>query len=81
MLVQLPQPTGQREYPTIADICKERVRRVIKEIEGRTATELDLEDITAPDLGFRLFKLSESNFKTWDADKSDNAQQLEHQSG
>jgi adenine-specific DNA-methyltransferase len=31
------------------------------------------------DLGFRVFKLAESNFKTWDSDKSDDAQKLERQ--
>jgi adenine-specific DNA-methyltransferase len=31
------------------------------------------------DRGFRVFKLAESNFKTWDADKSDGVQKLEQQ--
>lgn len=30
VLVQLPEPTGRVDYPTIADITKERVRRVIR---------------------------------------------------
>ena len=29
--------------------------------------------------GFKVFKLAESNFKVWDADKSHDAQNLEHQ--
>ncbi|MBS0184704.1 MAG: site-specific DNA-methyltransferase [Nitrospira sp.] len=32
ILVQLPESTGRADYPTIADICKERVRRVIKKL-------------------------------------------------
>lgn len=32
ILVQLPEPTGREDYPTIADITKERVRRVIQTI-------------------------------------------------
>ena len=30
ILAQLPEPTGRDDYPTIADITKERVRRVIQ---------------------------------------------------
>jgi adenine-specific DNA-methyltransferase len=32
ILVQLPEPTGRADYPTIADITQERVRRVIKKL-------------------------------------------------
>lgn len=53
ILVQLPEPTGRADYPTIADITKERVRRVIAKL-GKGD-------------GFRVFKLAESNFTTWDA--------------
>jgi len=39
IMVQLPEPTGRGDYPTIADIGKERIRRVIaklkKENEGK----------------------------------------------
>ena len=34
ILVQLPEPTGQKDYPTISDICEERVRRVIKKLNS-----------------------------------------------
>jgi adenine-specific DNA-methyltransferase len=41
ILVQLPEPTGRKDFPTIADITKERVRRVIKKLETElTAKEL-----------------------------------------
>lgn len=43
-------------YKTIADICKERIRRVIK------ASNLDV--------GVKVFKLTDSNFKTWNQDIS-----------
>ncbi len=33
ILVQLPEPTGREDYTTIADICKERVRRGHQEAE------------------------------------------------
>jgi len=33
ILVQLPEPTEHKVFPTIADLTKERIRRVIKKIE------------------------------------------------
>jgi adenine-specific DNA-methyltransferase len=77
ILVQLPEPTGRKDFATIADITKERVRRVIKKLsaaEGEkqdaAASQLKLGG-TVPvrelDLGFRVFKLGSSNFKVWDA--------------
>ena len=34
ILVQLPEPTGRTNFLTIADITKERVRRVIKKLDS-----------------------------------------------
>ncbi len=34
IMVQLPEPTGNTQYPTIADIGRERIRRVIARIEA-----------------------------------------------
>jgi adenine-specific DNA-methyltransferase len=65
ILVQLPEPTQLKDYKTIAEITKERVRRVIKKLEAEQAGKLQLE--AKPDLGFRVYKLAESNFKPWDA--------------
>jgi adenine-specific DNA-methyltransferase len=119
ILVQLPEPTERKDFPTIADITKERVRRVIKKLETEIAAKelkerkesegqlpfnvaqvskpavspisqsaerregerpagletrdtADLEVCATPaaargDLGFKVFKLSSSNFKVWDA--------------
>ena len=77
ILVQLPEPTGRKDFPTIADITKERVRRVIKKLSAAeseksaiASSQLKLGG-TAPvrelDLGFKVFKLGSSNFKVWDA--------------
>jgi adenine-specific DNA-methyltransferase len=52
---------------TIADICKERVRRVIQKLEQEDDGKLPLNGGHKPDLGFKVFKLAESNFKTWNA--------------
>lgn len=77
IMVQLPEPTGEDSeafkagYKTIADIGKERIRRVISKIKqeqkdaGQQKT-LSNEQKTPIDLGFRVFKLDKSNFKVWD---------------
>jgi adenine-specific DNA-methyltransferase len=66
VLMQLPEPTGNKQFPTIADIGKERVRRVIKKLKDEAKGKLDLKDREAPeDLGFRVFKLAESHYRPW----------------
>jgi adenine-specific DNA-methyltransferase len=82
ILVQLPEPTDRDDYPTITDICKERVRRVIKKLNNEDEGKLPLEGAGKQDRGFRVFKLAESNFKPWNAnlptgDVSTLKQQLE----
>lgn len=66
ILVQLPEPTNQEDYPTIADITKERIRRVIDKLNNEEANKLDFSEGKKPDQGFKVFKLSSSNFKIWD---------------
>jgi len=66
ILVQLPEPTERKDYPTIAEITKERVRRVIKKLDAEEIGRLDF-DTGDQDRGFRVFKLAESNFKPWNA--------------
>jgi hypothetical protein len=77
ILVQLPEPTENKAFPTIADITKERVRRVIQKLNEEEAGQLPLNG--KPDRGFRLFKLAESNFKSWQAQASHDAQTLAQQ--
>jgi adenine-specific DNA-methyltransferase len=68
ILVQLPEPCDKNSeafkagYKTIADISRERIKRVIKKIEKEDKEGLFK---TALDLGFKSFKLSPSNFKVW----------------
>ena len=64
ILVQLPEPTENKELPTIAEIGKERVRRVIKRLKKAREGQLKLDK--SEDLGFKVFKLRESNYKQWD---------------
>ena len=73
IMVQLPEPTDENSeahnagYKTIADIGKERIRRVIKKINKEKEGTLDFGD-SKQDLGFKVFKLDKSNFKIWDGD-------------
>lgn len=67
ILIQLPEPTGREDFPTIADICKERVRRVIQKLNKEDEGKLPLEAEQKQDRDFKVFKLTESNFKTWNA--------------
>jgi len=73
--IQLPETIEKSEFKTIADLGKERLRRVIKEIkvliqaqkEKEAATIFGDSDKYKLDLGFKVFKLSKSNFKIWDS--------------
>ena len=70
--IQLPEKCDEKSeafkagFKNIADIGKERIRRVIKKIKEEKEGRLDLEENAGnQDLGFRVFKLKESNFKIW----------------
>jgi adenine-specific DNA-methyltransferase len=89
ILVQLPEPvdesrpSGQAALQlglrTIADICKERVRRVIKKLNDEDASKLALDGEQQHDRGFRAYKLAESNFTPWDAEAPQDAERLQEQ--
>ncbi|MGB8132453.1 MAG: site-specific DNA-methyltransferase [Candidatus Angelobacter sp.] len=68
ILIQLPEPTGNAQFPTIAEICKERCRRAIKALSTTADQVLPLQQRPTTDLGFAVFSLAESNFQTWNAD-------------
>jgi len=70
--VQLPEKCDENSeafkagYKTIAEIGKERIRRVIKKIKEEQESRLDLNgSAEKQDLGFKVFKLQDSNFKIW----------------
>lgn len=72
VMVQLQEPTPLKSaarkagYENITDIGKKRIRRVIAEIQEARASKLDLDNREVPeDLGFRVFRLAQSNIKTW----------------
>lgn len=70
ILVQLPELTDEKSeahkagYKTIADIARERIRRAGVEISKDHADKIAEREIPL-DLGFRAYKLGESNFKKW----------------
>ncbi len=91
--VQLPEPCEEKSeaykygYKTIAEIAKERIRRASKKIQEEIEEEkekkkekLDFEpDKEEIDLGFKVLKLSDSNFKQWQQIKGNDAKALEEQ--
>ena len=78
ILVQLPEPTDNPAFPTIAEITKERIRRVCARLRAEPAA-LPLDPAAAPpDLGFKVLHVAESFFRTWPdlaADEDESAYQ------
>lgn len=79
--VQLPELCDPKKeaykagYPTIAEISKERIRRAGAKLRGEVETERaqhagelafeETAETPMPDFGFKVFRLSDSNFKQW----------------
>lgn len=94
ILVQLPEPLNpamRDEKPmadfcdslgkprTLAEITKERVRRVIKKLDDKDNGKLNMDGARQLDRGFRVFKLAESNLKSWNAEGPQEVGALEKQ--
>jgi adenine-specific DNA-methyltransferase len=85
VLVQLPEKTEEDSeayragYKTIADICKERIRRVCREIKKEIEAQADLFKEKRLDLGLRVFALEPSNFKVWRTDVIESEEDLKRQ--
>ena len=73
--VQLPEPTDEESearkagYSTISEITRERIRRAGKKILEEEAAKLDGRDKVL-DVGFRTYRLVDTNFAKWRADSS-----------
>lgn len=67
ILVQLPEPTGREDFPSIAEITRERVRRAARKLADAEQGRLPAPDATPQDRGFKAFALDKSNFAIWDA--------------
>ncbi|MCQ3950244.1 MAG: site-specific DNA-methyltransferase [Planctomycetes bacterium] len=79
ILAQLPEPVQCKGLKNIAEVAGERVRRVVKRLNTESKGKLKLEPRQRQDRGFRIFKLAESNFKTWDAEKPRSGDKLTKQ--
>lgn len=92
--IQLPELCDEKSeayrsgYNTIAEIGKERIRRagtkIRAEVEAEQAKQkgqlqFEEQSIEMPDLGFKVFKLSESNFKQWREIKGSNKEEWKQQ--
>ena len=70
ILVQLPEPLDENSdayaagYKTISELAQERVRRAGARLEEREALLLRGRE-TPLDIGFRAYKLSDTNFSKW----------------
>jgi adenine-specific DNA-methyltransferase len=84
VLVQLPEPieegsvAAKAGHKHIADIGKERIRRVAKKLAENQDSQLNLKGGKSLDLGFKVFKLDRSNFKVWEG-SVDHVENLEKQ--
>lgn len=77
IMIQLPEICEEGSeafkagYKTIADIAKERIHRAGKKIRNELESQLDLDNNEKIDLGFKVLKLDQSNFKQWQAPDKD----------
>jgi adenine-specific DNA-methyltransferase len=69
--IQIPEIVKNGKFPTIAEICKERIRFVSKEFEENAKNKLDR--------GLKVFKLARSNYKIWDEGQEQNIEELRKQ--
>ncbi|MEJ7813049.1 MAG: hypothetical protein WKG32_21725 [Gemmatimonadaceae bacterium] len=67
--VQIQQPTDRGDYPSIAEVGKERMRRVGKQLSSSLQTP--------GDVGFRVLSLEPSSFVSWTDQSGDDADVLQ----
>jgi len=83
--IQLPEPVAKdseivrRGFSTVADIGKERIRRVIAQMQEGEGGQLPLDLRPDEDLGFKVFKLAPSNLRPWRGVEEDVPDAYAHQ--
>ncbi len=85
IMVQLPEiiderkhPEAAKEFHTIANVGKERIRRVIAKMHRESEGRLNLSTHeNQEDLGFKVFKLSRSNYRAWQDYQGEDIQEIE----
>jgi adenine-specific DNA-methyltransferase len=75
IMAQLVEEIDNGEFGNIAEISKERIRRVIQKLKEENPLFAE----QGQDLGFKVFKLKHSNFKLWRGDGIKDSDQLEEQ--
>lgn len=76
IMVQLPEFCDEKSEPykngveRLSDVSKERIRRAAKKINQQQEEQSTVEGLTSLDLGFKVLKLGQSNFKQWNSPES-----------
>jgi adenine-specific DNA-methyltransferase len=76
IMIQLPEPTDDTRFRTVAEITKQRVKSALVKIDNELSDKAAASSETISGRGFRVFKLAESSFKPWDAEAPKDATQL-----
>ena len=80
--VQLPEPTDEKSeaykagYRKISDIARERINRAGEKIKTDFADKLAERD-TPLDIGYRTYKLSDTNFTKWKSEATNDLGELQ----
>lgn len=80
--VQLPEPTDEKSeaykagYRKISDIARERINRAGEKIKSDFADKLAERD-TPLDIGYRTYKLSDTNFTKWKSEATNDLGELQ----
>ena len=80
--VQLPEPTDEKSeaykagYRKISDIARERINRAGEKIKTDYAEKLAERD-TPLDIGYRTYKLSDTNFTKWKSEATNDLGELQ----
>lgn len=73
--IQMPEKNGGKEFLTISDICKERIRRVISKLENKQDNRSTVKEIT--NLGFKVYQYYRSNYKKWQNEDEASVEKVE----
>lgn len=82
IMVQLPEPTDAKSeafkagYKKISDIARERINRAGEKIKADFADKL-AERKTPLDVGYRTYKLADTNFTKWKSTPTDSLTELQ----
>jgi adenine-specific DNA-methyltransferase len=81
ILVQVPEVTGRQDFQTIAEIGKERIRKVIGAIKEENSKKKQqasffIDDSTNTRLGFKVLQYTRSNIKQWKLTREENSRPI-----